>query len=431
MQWMILVLLASDPLPKELAYQLDQIRLLPTPVSGGMMVDMARGSQLSAAQRRALAEEAFEIAAQAPQRELMVYSGGGPRLSIDPQRGVDQLWWANPQAVAAAAYVLYQTNSGAALVAPERKMSVNFPERGVRKRSSCETYLVSDPKGYFEAARQLGAKQFRSSLGSISSSVELGRALEALPQATVAERDGYVGFVHDILLSLNDSDRDFSYAMQKTGLHRGVLSLAAGGRGRILANYRAFLLRHFEGERCPDQADEVWSGVIREFNQAVLGMGPGLRLPEGAGLARRLAAKSKEEFLFEGAIAGALWLDAGNLSGEDTAFTNFMRRMEEWKTEVYTGAAGGIAKVVLYRRALDKLARHAFAARVLASYSKFLEADSLRRELPAYWLAGVEAVAVWAGQSPARRNTLETSGSADVQIYFKAKGYLEGLKGTR
>jgi hypothetical protein len=431
MQWMILVLLANDPLPKELAYQLDQVRMVPAPISGALLLELASDAKISAEQKRDLAEEAYGIATAVPQREVMAYAG---KAGLDLNGGVEYVWRADPVAVAVQAYLLYRDNWNEQLTKEGKRMRLSFPSRETRTRSTCETMMVSDPKGYFEKSQAAGPREFRNSQLGINSSVELGRFVDAALRGSSEDQGTAFGIVRQALIRLKDSDREFTYAMKKTKLHNGVLKWAGGlqpdPKVIFLGQYRSYLVRHFEGERCVDQADEVWKGVIEEFNQAAEGRKE-LLIPEEAGQAKKLAARGKEPLIFEDAAGARLLADANELSGEETELRSFLTSLEEWKAEGYSPGAAGIARVKVYLWALRRLDQHIFANRVMASFVKYLTYSPLRREMPAFWLASAEGLALWGMFNQAGRQELEYAGDAGLAGILRSGLLLKNLQKDR
>lgn len=424
MHWLALFLLASDPLPKELAYQLDQVRLAPAPISGALIVELVQKSKISPEQKRDFAEEAYQIASSATRREVLIYSA---RPGIELDRSVEKPWRADPIAVEAAAYLLYRDNWSEELSKAGKRMRLGFPARPPRAKSGCDSLLVSDPKGYFEKAAEAGPREFRNSLFNLNSSVELGRAVEASMRGGEDRELGW-GNLLQPLQRLRDSDREFTYAMKRTQLHNLILKTAAklepAQKNILLGNYRAYLLRHFEGERCIDQALEVWKGVIDEFNLAA-GTNKALLIPAEAGFGQKLAAKGKEAVIF-GEGAGASLLEAANkLVGEETELTSFLTKLEDWKGEEHNPVSTGMAKAYLYRMSLNRLENHVFSGRVVASFVKYLTYGPLRVESPAYWLACADSLSFWAGKDMARRQELEYAGDPGLSAMLRNKLLVE------
>lgn len=421
MHWLALFLLASDPLPKELAYQLDQVRLAPAPISGALIVELVQKAKISPEQKRDLAEEAYLLAMSAPRREVLDYAG---KPGIDLNRGIEKPWRADPSAVAAAAFLLYKENWSEELTKEGKRMRLGFPARPARTKSSCDSLLVSDPKGYFQKAAEAGPREFRNALFSLNSSVELGRAMEASQRSDAEDRGMGVASIMQTLQRLRDSDREFTYALKNTQLHNALLKMAANlepsPKAILLGAYRSYLLRHFEGERCVDQAQEVWKGIIDEFNQAA-GTNKALVIPAEAGLAQKLAAKSKEILVFsEG--AGASLLEAANkLVGEETELTSFLTKLEEWKGEEHNPVSAAMAKAYLYRMSLQRLENHVYSGRIVSSFVKYLTYGPLRLQAPAYWLACADGLSFWAGKDAARNQELEYAGDPGLSAMLRGK----------
>jgi hypothetical protein len=142
-----------------------------------------------------------------------------------------------------------------------------------QQERSCDDALVPSPATFYEtmqrvmlnaangpdAVRSEGLRIILDHLVTINSALQVGPVAEVIRIFLPGDPDGQLLSAYGTMLSsVQDSDRPFSFAINRLDAVASVLDLADAARakqqpiGGLVASLRVFLVRHLKGARCAD-----------------------------------------------------------------------------------------------------------------------------------------------------------------------------------
>jgi hypothetical protein len=408
----VLTALAQEPLPKELARQLDLARMLPPEIGGSILVDLIREAEIDKEQKAGIAFEAYLVATGFGVTSPPVYAA---RAQEDVASWLASADYDRPSPAAAAllAWAIYEENHD-----PERRPSLEFPARPVPQREGCPVAYVQDPFDYYDAAFKASPEIFAQAREQSRYAVDFGRLAEVMSKAGDAARNTAALLR---LLNVQSSDRQFAYAMQFTRLHRSMLRIAseAGAEtGKMLyQRYANYLTRHFAQPRCEGNQWMDYRGVIAEFNdsakqsEAQWRQGAVVRLPLEAGLAKSVDPDSYTEKDADWQDLLYLRFRIASAQPNDTSFRSILRDVERFEAPSRLPAPLRLLqKNFAFRLLSVQFKNTPYLDEVMASWLYEIARSRLQKQAPQVWWTAVDNVLDWIGGDRRRQAMAEFAG---------------------
>lgn len=300
-----------------------------------------------------------------------------------------------------------------------------------QQERSCADALVPSPATFYEtmqrvmlnaanspdAVRREALGIIQDHLVTINSALQVGPAAEVVRIFLPADPDGQLLSAYGTMLSsVADSDRPFSFAINRLDAVASVLDLADAARAKqqpvsgLLASLRAFLVRHLKGERCADNVQFEFTAAytnpqdllrpIQMFNSRAPRMttgvdpiGPDDRKPSKTiGGFVQPDPNSRVKYVF---LLGQIQQLRQYRGGQDFRYkaSDAMSAVDQFvQVDGQSALDYFHQKSMLNRMLLQALPAGDQFTQVLTAQVNLLATSTARREAPAEWIYHVDAL---------------------------------------